>query len=51
MQSGKFAKALHKRVFALSRLKKPQPEMAKMLQKTSVGAPGLSTDQCGHPFV
>ena len=45
------AKVSHKRVFALLTPEMRGWKMAQMLQKTSVRAPGLSTDEREHPFV
>ena len=41
----------YKRVFALSTPEKAPPDMAQMLRKPSVRAPGLSADEHEHPFV
>ena len=48
------AKVSHKRVFALLTPEIRGHEMAQMLQKPAfagVRAPGLSADECEHPFV
>ena len=45
------AKVSHKRVFALSTTETHSHEMAQMPKKNSVRAPGLSADECEHPFV
>ena len=44
------AKVSHKRVFALLTPEIHSYELTQMLQKTSVRAPGLSADECEHPF-
>ena len=44
-------KVSHKSAFALLTPEIHSYEMAQMLQKNSVRAPGLSADECEHPFV